>query len=350
MRVLVFLVGLTFPSGFSPVSERYVSAAQEGTVYICPIHREVQSSTPGNCPKCNAALIVEPVKKQETPAENYTCPMHLEVRTADPGKCPKCDMPLVPLEPGVSEDFNLVVDCSPGVIKPNQPVRLRFRVFNPKTGSQVKQFGLLHDKLFHLFVISQDMTEFQHIHPDPQPDGSFTIETVLPREGHYKIYSDFYPIDGAPQVLQGSLVTAGYKSDLFASQARLVPDKTFSQTVDGMKITLTLDPQKVIAGKPVTLKYHLVDAKTDQPVRDLKPYLAAWGHTLILSEDQADYVHSHPVEVVPPGADPKTLNGGPEVTFEALAPRPGAYRIWSQFLRGERLTTVAFTIQAEQLR
>jgi hypothetical protein len=31
-------------------------------------------------------------------------------------------------------------------------------------------------------------------------------------------------------------------------------------------------------------------------VTDLQPYLGAFGHALILSEDMRDYVHSHPFE------------------------------------------------------
>jgi hypothetical protein len=117
-----------------------------------------------------------------------------------------------------------------------------------------------------------------------------------------------------------------------------------------MKIELKLEPQQMIAGQPATLKYHITDAKTGGPIRDLTPYLGAWGHTLILSEDQSDYVHSHPEETVPGGKDREKLKGGPDVTFGALLPHAGNYRIWTQFLRGETLTTVSFTVRVERLR
>jgi hypothetical protein len=318
------------------------------------MHPEVVSSTAGKCPKCEMSLVAQTAAKKETQAEEqaeaYACPMHTEVRTAAPGKCPKCAMALVPTSPDVVDYFDLRLEATPARPKPDEKARLRFVVFNPKTGQQVKQFALLHDELFHLFIISQDMAHFQHIHPKLEPDGSFTIETVLPRAGRYKVYSDFYPVEGTPQVLQKSIVTAGHTSDLFAASAKLTPDTSFSKVVDGMKIDLKIDPAEIIAGRPATLKYSLSDAKTGSPVRDLAPYLAAWGHTLILSEDQSDYVHSHPEETVPEAADRSALRGGPDVTFQALFPRPGVYRIWTQFLRGERLTTVSFTVRAERLR
>lgn len=280
----------------------------------------------------------------------YACPMHLDVRSSEPGKCPKCLMPLAPLAPPTPGDFDLRVTTEPAAILPNRKLRLRFTVINPKTGRQARDFVIMHDELFHLFIVSQDMTHFQHIHPAFQPDGSFVIETVLPQPGIYKLYCDFYPAEGLPQVLQTHLVTAGFQPDLFASIPQLVPDTTLTRTADGMKIDLTLDPPTIIAGRETTLKYYLTDEKTGDPVTDLRPYLAAWGHTLILSQDQSDYIHSHPTETVPDTADRETLRGGPHVTFGAIFPRPGIYRIWSQFLRGETLTTVSFTVRAERLR
>ena len=281
--------------------------------------------------------------------ESYTCSMHPEIRASAPGTCPKCGMTLVPVAPAIMDEFDLRMECSPRQPKPGEKVRLRFTVFNPKTKEQVKNFQIMHEQLFHLFIISQDLNVFQHIHPEMQADGSFTIETVLPQAGRYKIYSDIYPSDGTPQVLQQSIATAGYTSDLMAAQARLTPDTSLVKTVDGMKIELKLEPAEIIAGQPAALKYHLSDAKTGEPIKDLSPYLGAWGHTLILSEDQTDYVHSHPEEVVPETEDKSKLRGGPDVTFNALLPRPGNYRIWTQFKRGERLTTVSFTVRADRL-
>ena len=344
---------------------------QEKIAYTCSMHREVQSSKPGKCPKCGMKLVAEKpaaIKQQQQTTssasttapgqrtieavqqlEEYTCPMHPEIRTTAAGTCPKCAMTLVPVTPAVVDDFNLKVESSPKAPKPNEKLRLRFQIFNPKTGKQVQSFYITHDKLFHLFVVSQDMSEFQHIHPTLERDGTFTIDTVLPKPGNYKIYSDFYPHDGAPQVLQENITTAGYTKDLLAGQPQLKPDSLLTKTVDGMKIELTLEPQNIIAGQKVTLKYHLTDVNTGQPVRDLVPYLGAWGHTLTLSEDQSDYVHSHPEEVVPENVDKSKLRGGPDATFNAFFPKPGIYRIWTQFQRGETLSTVSFTVKADRL-
>jgi hypothetical protein len=316
--------------------------SRDQTVTQTPM--EEQSATPPVPPAQNRT--VEAVKG----TEEYFCTMHPEVRTKAAGKCPKCSMTLVPVTPAVADDFNLRLVATPKAPKPGEKVSLRFSVINPKTGEQVKQFNLMHEKLYHLFIISQDLTEFQHIHPEHQPDGSFTIDTVLPRPGAYKIYSDIYPESGAAQVLQQNIATAGYQSDLFAARPTLQPDTSLVRTGDGTKVELVLEPATIIAGQPVTLKYRLTDLKSGEPVRDLVPYLGAWGHTLIISEDQQDYVHSHPEESVEDAEGKRKERGGPDVAFAAFMPRPGIYRIWTQFQRGDRLSTYSFTVRAEQLR
>ncbi|HEX5731220.1 MAG TPA: heavy metal-binding domain-containing protein [Blastocatellia bacterium] len=372
------LILLTLPL-VTNVTFSNATAYQETVVYICPMHPEVQSSTAGLCPKCQMKLVVEEARKknkaEEEKAEAYTCPMHLEIRTAAPGKCPKCDMPLVAANPAISEEFGLRMESAPAQPKAGEKVRLQFLLTDPRTGQQVKQFQVMHDKLFHLFIISQDMKQFQHIHPAVQPDGSFVIETVLPNPGNYKVYCDVYPLEGVPQVIQRNLNTAGYTPDLLGASARLAPDATLTKVgeilkvapenaeklgvdlaqlpsgaVNSIKVELQLEPAEIIAGRPVTLKYNLTDAKTGEAVRDLAPYLSAWGHTLILSEDQSDYVHSHPVETVPADVERAQLRGGPSVTFEALFPRPGSYRIWTQFLRGNAIITVSYNVKAKRLQ
>ncbi|HKY03715.1 MAG TPA: heavy metal-binding domain-containing protein [Blastocatellia bacterium] len=340
-----------------------LASAQEQATFVCPMHPEVTASKQGDCPKCGMKLVAKSDKKSEEAAvqreaaapesgseESFTCPMHLEVRSPVQGKCSLCGMALVPAVPALGDDFEIRVVSTPKAPRPNEKVSLRFSIYNPKTREQVKKFALLHEELLHLFIVSQDMNEFQHIHPRLEADGSFSIDTRLPQPGRYKLYMDFYPAEGIPQVLQANLSTAGYSNDILAGTARLKPDAVFEKVVNGIKIVLKLDPTEIIAGRPATLRYELTDARTGEPVRDLLPYLGAWGHTLILSEDQTDYVHSHPVELVPEQENRSALRGGPVVTFEAMLPRPGAYRVWTQFLRGQTLSTVSFTIAAEQLK
>jgi hypothetical protein len=278
-------------------------------------------------------------------AAGYMCPMHPDVLSATPGKCPRCSMDLVPGSPLALPDFPLEIQTTPRVVKAGQPTRFRFVVRHPLTHAPVRDFLVMHDKLFHLFIISRDMQEFAHIHPDQQPDGSFTIDYTLPKPGHYMIYSDFLPSGSGAQVVATPLVTAGVEPDAIASQARLTPDLPWVRTADGVKVELTNEVSMFQGGEEIDLLFRFTDAKTEAPVTDLEKYLGAWGHLLILTEDMTEYVHAHPREETQP--DPSAPpTGGPDILFDALLPKPGKYRAWLQFQRGGKLSTVTFTFDA----
>ena len=275
------------------------------------------------------------------PPGAYTCPMHPEVRSEAPGGCPQCGMPLVPVGASGGPPYRVRLEARPAKPHPGEPVQLRFVVVEPERDEPVRRFEIVHDMPFHLFIVSDDLEHYDHVHPALREDGSLDLETVLPVKGGYSLFCDFYPSGGTPQVVKLRLETVGAAGK--AASATLVPDRDFSKTVDGIRFDRSIVPSPPAAGRIAVLQFHLTDALTGKPVDDLEPYLAAWGHTLILNGDASEYVHSHPVQSVPLGAQRELARGGPDVSFTAMIKTPGPHRLWSQFLRGGRVTTVSFT-------
>ena len=282
-------------------------------------------------------------------ASSYGCPMHQDTRSETPGTCPLCGMALVRMGPPGLSPYRVAVDTTPREVEPGKPFRLRFVIAHPTTGKRVKDLAIVHDMPFHLFIVSDDLAYYDHIHPKLEQDGAFVVDAEFPRSGEYHLFCDFLPVGGTPQVIHERLATAGFARGRSKPPLRLTPDAVLTKAVDGIRFELTLEPQRVAAGKAAALMYHLVDDRTGAPVTDLEPYLGAWGHTLILSGDAEHFLHCHPTRMIPPGIDRSGLSGGPDVSFNAILREPGVHRLWSQFKRGGRVTTVAFTIDVAAL-
>jgi hypothetical protein len=230
-------------------------------------------------------------------------------------------------------DERLELQTVPSLVRAGTPVTLLFNVLRPGSNEQVTQFELVHERLYHVFVISQDMTQYFHVHPEQRPDGRWAVDVTLPVPGYYKVLSDFLPKGGSPQFIAKPLVTAGFAADVLDARAHLEPDENPTTTVDDLTAHVAYEPQQFVAGSYGHLVFHLTDTATGAPIADLQTYLGAFGHMLIMSEDMVDYVHSHPLDALPPDVDLEGLRGGPDVTFEGLMPRPGRYRAWTQFRR-----------------
>src|SRR5678815_751927 len=308
-----------------------------------------------------SAALLQNVPQAPARSENqetaFLCPMHPDFTLDVEGKCPRCGMALVKAAAYDVRDYKLEFRTIPPVVVAGQKATLRFKISHPSFNATIEKFEVVHDRKYHLFVISQNMEYFQHIHPEQRPDGTWTIDLTLPKPGYYKVLSDFLPAGGSTQFIARPLVTAGYTGDLAGDSAHLVPDTVFKKSVDDLTAEVAFDPPTFVAGLYGHLDFHLTDTRTGQPVTDLQTYLGAFGHTLIMSEDMVDYVHSHPIDIsasdengpkqfmLPPDADPEKLRGGPDVTFEGLMPKPGRYRAWTQFRRNGKLYTFATTFE-----
>ena len=296
----------------------------------------------------------------------FVCPMHPDYTLDIAGTCPRCGMALVRATPFDVRDYALEFRAgpvqkdrpydSPVLVRAGEKVTWQFGIRHPGTGEQVRSLELVHERPYHLFVISQDMEHFQHIHPQQQPDASWAIDVTLPKAGYYTVLSDFLPTGGASQLISRPLVTAGFAGDLAGDSAHLTPDSSPMKVVGDMTASVSFDPPAFVAGLYGHLIFHLTDTKTGQPITDLQTYLGAFGHTLIMSEDMLDYVHSHSLDIlaaedddgvpqflIPPGADLEKLRGGPGVTFDGLMPKPGRYRAWTQFRRNDVVHTFTTT-------
>jgi hypothetical protein len=83
-------------------------------------------------------------------------------------------------------------------------------------------------------------------------------------------------------------------------------------------------------------------SRDGEPVTDLQPYLAAYGHLVALRDGDLAYLHVHPAGE--PG-DGRT-QPGPDITFYASVPSSGDYRLFLDFQHDGVVRTAEFTARA----
>ena len=81
-------------------------------------------------------------------------------------------------------------------------------VFDPWKDHRVEKFSVVHEKLFHAFIISRDLQFFVHDHPTWE-NGAFHYDIAFPKPGMYRVLGDFYPEAAAPQLITETLFVAG---------------------------------------------------------------------------------------------------------------------------------------------
>ncbi len=221
------------------------------------------------------------------------------------------------------------LDLDTTIAEPGE-IDFRFRILGPD-GKPVTEFDPIHDRELHLIVAQRELTGFWHVHPVREADGTWAIRLDLPEAGAYRVFTDI-----APRAL-GRTITLGADLAIAGQYApRPVPAVGRLAEVDGYEVTVGGELRA--EGDLLTLTVR----KDGAPVTDLQPYLAAFGHLVILRAGDLAYVHVHPNGEPGDGITP----AGPEITFHTAVPGPGTYRLFLDFKHGDVVRTAAFTLTA----
>ena len=257
----------------------------------------------------------------------FICPMDPDVRSNQPGTCRRCGMKL---REGIPEpvEFHLGLTLTPRAAKPNQPEQIKFSVHDPWKDRPVTTFQIVHEKLFHMFVVSQDLQFFLHDHPVLQPNSEFLYTLAFPKPGMYRVLGDFYPDGATPQLIAKTVIVAGTPP----APVELPRDYP-SKQAENMQVEMTTDPPQPVATQKTLIYFRLT------PADGLEKYIGAWAHMLAASDDLIDLIHTHPF----------IADGGPQVEFSLDLPRARTYRVWVQFQRKGVVNTAHFDIPVKQL-
>lgn len=240
----------------------------------------------------------------------------------------------------------------PATVRAGGPVTLIITVKDDK-GNVVRDLQVVHEKMMHLIVVSADLSEFAHVHPQQTEKGSFQIAHTFLYGGEYRLFADFKPPHGGPMIEKFTLHVDGS-----ARPTTALVEGARSVEQDGLRFTMAIDkPLRV--GEAAMLNFAVNDARTGKPVTDLQPYLGALAHFVIISQDGADFLHAHPMEQNAKTASHEhggheakahqhgaNLASDSEVSAHTSFPRAGLYKLWAQFQRNGRVMTAAFVVRA----
>jgi len=339
---------------------------------------------------CNAAGTAATQVAGEAPTANHVAVNHIAVQSeakadaqseahAQAGDDHAKEMGGMQMKPR-THTTKLAFSSNPSAIPVGKLVTWTLQISDAKSGDAVNDFEIEMTKKMHLIVVKNDLSWFNHIHPQFQGGGKFTVTTALPSAGTYKLYADYTLANAGQEVPQFEFATAG--QTVKPAKVSIVPDKMSGpwlvnhfnahpesepDTKGGevYEVALMPMPMPIVAGQDVMLHFQIRNSK-GTPVKDLQPYLGAMGHCVILSSDTNSYLHSHPMsgegKMSHSMGDMKMgdmkgmdhsmsamkmdapKSGGPDVMFHTNFPHAGLYKVWGQFQHKGKLITANYVV------
>lgn len=213
---------------------------------------------------------------------------------------------------------NTISEVTPKVFYANGEITIELKDKN----NHVPELEVSHEKNMHFIVVSSDLKEYHHLHPENKGDGIYQQKISL--EGNsYKAFVDIKPKDLQYSVMPIEFHTG--ESQHGHGDNDLAADTDFTKTINGNTVELIAESFEV--NKEVTLNF---DLKVAQP----EPHLGALGHVVVLDEDGEKYIHVHPV------ADDKTV-------FDTKFDNSGIYKIWAEFKFEGQVNVYPFVIKVK---
>ncbi len=230
-----------------------------------------------------------------------------------------------------------------GPAQPGVPVAVTLHVTDA-TGHPVNPV-LAHERPMHLIVVSRDLRQFAHIHPQNTGTvGEYSVPYAFPTAGDYILYDELELAGHGDEVHRFDLRVGGSSSPA----AALVADLGLQHSGD---YTAALVPNGPVRAGQVS-NFVVRVSRQGQPVTDLQPYLGAAAHVVALNSQAADFSHIHGVagEQAPAGAmatmSAPPAQFGPAFAFSRQFAQPGLYKVWAQFTTGGGVITVAWVVAA----
>lgn len=239
-------------------------------------------------------------------------------RSAPPAESPS-PSPFVHSD-GLSDSFDgyLMRPVSLPTVR-GKDIPVSFHILGPD-GLPLKDYETVQERPMHLFVVRDDLSGYQHLHPT-LTDGLWSTPLTVEDGGSYRLYAEFTPkgrgVLGHPTVLGVPFLIPG--------DTKLAPLPGPAPTSVAGKFTVTrLDGMAHLnVGRGTLLKFQVADAV-------LEPYLGALAHMSAFEVRTQALTHLHPA--------------ASELTFHTQFGNRGEYRLFMDFQVTGEVHRAAFTV------
>ena len=275
---------------------------------------------------------------------SFRCPMNCEKgKTYEKeGNCPVCGMSLEHFD-GVDNGltYKMGFTSNPATVEAGKTADFSFTPKVVGKETEAVPLDVKHEKKIHLIVVSNDLSYFEHIHPEYQPNGAFQIkvldknkpyangpghnETRFLSGGDYLLFADYAPTGGSHQVEKIPVNVKGTpKAAVMYSADKLTASS------DKYSVQLQVDGGKLTTGNQVHIAGKVMKDGKDVDVNTLENYLGAKAHMVVISLNDKEYLHVHP-----------EVEGG-KFDLHTTFKKPGIHRGWIQFQSEGKVHTVDF--------
>lgn len=263
----------------------------------------------------------------------YACPMHPEVTGKEGDTCPKCGMKLEHNDnAAASSNVAMQFSTNPATTNPNQDVTLTMTPKNKDNAAEQVALDVEHTKKIHLIVVNEDLSWFDHIHPEFNTDGSYSVNEKFPAAGKYTLFADYKPSGGNHTVDILNVNVAG----TVAAAKTYGADKLTGDAGDGFSVKLTPEGGKFLTNMPMHINGVVMQNGKEVNVNTLEDYLGAKAHMVVVSLADKKYLHVHP------GVE------GAKFDLHTTFDKPGVYRGWIQFQSKGKVYTSDFVMNVAE--
>lgn len=290
------------------------------------------------------------VASAEEHAHSYRCPMNCEKgKTYDKeGNCPICGMKLEHYD-GTDSGFTYKMEyaSAPAQLEAGKAGTLTFTPKVVGKESEAVALDVQHEKKIHLIIVSNDLSYFEHIHPEYQADGAYKIsvleknktysngpgsnETRFDYGGDYTLFADYLPSGGSHQVEKVSFSVQGT-----AKAPVTFKSEKLSGSSDNFSVNLKASSGKLYTGAQMHITGMLMKDGKEIDVNSLENYLGAKAHMVVVSLNDKEYLHVHP-----------DVSGG-KFDLHTTFMKTGIYRGWIQFKSNGKVHTIDVVMNVKE--